>query len=182
MPSPRAVELLLSDEEREQLQGWARRPRSAQALAQRSRIVLAAAEGLKNTEIAERLGIDRGMAGEVALAVRAGSPGWATGRAAAGTAAHDQRRAGRAGDRAHARDGAEGRDPLVDAVVGGRAGAVAERGRPDLAGVRAAAAPAADLAALSRPTVRRQGAGRGRALSRPARAGGRALRRCQVAD
>ncbi len=62
MPSPRAVELLLSDEEREQLQGWARRPKSAQALAQRSRIVLAAAEGLKNTEIAERLGIDRGMA------------------------------------------------------------------------------------------------------------------------
>jgi len=54
--------LLLSDEEREQLQGWARRPRSAQALAQRSRIVLAAAEGLKNTEIAERLGIHRGMA------------------------------------------------------------------------------------------------------------------------
>ena len=62
MPSPRAVELLLSDEEREQLQGWARRPKSAQALAQRSRIVLAAAEGLKNTEIAERLGIHRGMA------------------------------------------------------------------------------------------------------------------------
>jgi len=54
--------LLLSDEEREQLQGWARRPKSAQALAQRSRIVLAAAEGLKNTEIAERLGIHRGMA------------------------------------------------------------------------------------------------------------------------
>src|SRR5947207_5073016 len=62
MPSPRAVELLLSAEEREQLQAWARRRKSAQALAQRSRIVLAAAEGLKNTEIAERLGITRGMA------------------------------------------------------------------------------------------------------------------------
>lgn len=62
MPSPRAVELLLSDEEREQLQAWARRRKSAQALAQRSRIVLAAAEGLKNTEIAARLGINRGMA------------------------------------------------------------------------------------------------------------------------
>jgi transposase len=62
MPSPRAVELLLSDEERGQLQGWARRRKSAQALAQRSRIVLAAAEGLKNTEIAERFGINRGMA------------------------------------------------------------------------------------------------------------------------
>jgi transposase len=39
-----------------------RRPKSAQALAQRSRIVLAAAEGLRNTEIAARLGIHRGMA------------------------------------------------------------------------------------------------------------------------
>src|SRR5436190_2725170 len=62
MPSPRAVELLLSDEEREQLEAWARRRKSAQAVAQRSRIVLAAAEGLKNTEIAERLEITRGMA------------------------------------------------------------------------------------------------------------------------
>jgi len=62
MPSPRAVELLLGDEEREQLEAWARRRTSAQALAQRSRIVLAAAEGLKNTQIAARLGIHRGMA------------------------------------------------------------------------------------------------------------------------
>jgi transposase len=44
------------------LEAWARRRKSAQALAQRSRIVLAAAEGLKNTEIAERFGINRGMA------------------------------------------------------------------------------------------------------------------------
>ena len=38
---------------------WARRGKSAQALAQRSRIVLAAAEGLKNTEISQRLSLDR---------------------------------------------------------------------------------------------------------------------------
>jgi transposase len=62
MPNPRAVELVLDAGEREQLEAWARRPKSAQALAQRSRIVLAAAEGLKNTEIAERLRITRGMA------------------------------------------------------------------------------------------------------------------------
>ena len=62
MPRQRAVEVLLSDEEREQLQVWARRRSSAQALAQRSRIVLAAAEGFKNTEIAAQLGIQRGMA------------------------------------------------------------------------------------------------------------------------
>ena len=62
MPSPLAVEVTLSNEEREQLEAWARRRTSAQALAQRSRIVLAAADGLKNTEIAERLQIHRGMA------------------------------------------------------------------------------------------------------------------------
>lgn len=62
MPDPRAVPVVLSDEEREQLEAWARRRKSAQALAMRSRVVLAAAEGLKNTEVAERLGITRGMA------------------------------------------------------------------------------------------------------------------------
>ena len=59
MPSPNAVEIVLEEGEREQLETWARRRTSAQALAQRSRIVLAAAEGLKNTQVAERLGIDR---------------------------------------------------------------------------------------------------------------------------
>ena len=58
MPSPIAVEVVLSDAEREQLESWARRAKSSQALAQRSRIVLAAAEGLKNTEIAERFSLD----------------------------------------------------------------------------------------------------------------------------
>jgi len=62
MPSPRAVELLLGDEEREQLEAWARRRKSAQALAQRSRIVLAAATGKSNSQIAAEMGITRGMA------------------------------------------------------------------------------------------------------------------------
>ena len=44
------------------MQSWARRRTSAQALAERSRIVLAAADGLKNTEIAERLAVTRGTA------------------------------------------------------------------------------------------------------------------------
>jgi len=61
MATNRAVEIELSGEERAQLEAWARRPTSAQALAQRSRIVLASAEGLKNTEIAERLGVGRPM-------------------------------------------------------------------------------------------------------------------------
>src|SRR5215203_3388738 len=62
MPNPQAVELVLTGEERAQLEAWARRRKSAQALAQRSRIVLAAAEGLANPEIARRLGIHRSVA------------------------------------------------------------------------------------------------------------------------
>ena len=44
------------------MQAWARRRTSAQALAQRARIVLAAAQGLTNSEIAERLSLSRGTA------------------------------------------------------------------------------------------------------------------------
>jgi transposase len=51
----------LSQEERAQLESWARRRTSAQALAQRSRVVLLAAEGLNNSEIAGRLGVHRPM-------------------------------------------------------------------------------------------------------------------------
>src|SRR3954466_16314530 len=59
MPSSTAAVVVLSDEERDQLERWTRRRTSAQALALRARIVLLAAEGLKNTEIAQRLGISR---------------------------------------------------------------------------------------------------------------------------
>ena len=62
MPPNVAVEIVLSDEERGQLEAWTRRRTSAQALAQRSRIVLAAADGLKNTEIAEQVGVSRNTA------------------------------------------------------------------------------------------------------------------------
>jgi transposase len=59
MSIPVAVAIELSDEERAVLERWARRPTSAQALALRSRIVLAAAEGDTNTGIARRLGVTR---------------------------------------------------------------------------------------------------------------------------
>jgi hypothetical protein len=44
------VEVVLGDEEREVLERWARRPKSAQALALRCRIVLAAADGEPSKE------------------------------------------------------------------------------------------------------------------------------------
>src|SRR5947209_9256181 len=59
MPSPKAVSIELTAGEREQLESWSRRRTTAQALALRSRIVLAAADGLSNSEIAERLGVSR---------------------------------------------------------------------------------------------------------------------------
>jgi transposase len=53
---PQRAEVVLSDEEREVLERWARRPKSSQALALRCRIVLAAADGELSLEIADRLG------------------------------------------------------------------------------------------------------------------------------
>ena len=56
--APRA-EVVLSVEDREVLERWARRPKSSQALALRCRIVLAAADGEPTVEIAARLGCAR---------------------------------------------------------------------------------------------------------------------------
>jgi transposase len=53
---PRRVDVSISEEEREVLERWARRPTSAQALALRCRIVLAAADGEPSKDIAARLG------------------------------------------------------------------------------------------------------------------------------
>ena len=47
--------LKLTENERESLSQWMRRPKSAQALAQRARIILACAEGLNNTQVGDRL-------------------------------------------------------------------------------------------------------------------------------
>src|SRR6266545_2256871 len=49
--------LVLTDEERLTLQRWTRRPKTAQALALRAKIVLACAEGVTNQAVAEQLGI-----------------------------------------------------------------------------------------------------------------------------
>ena len=57
-------ELVLSDEERETLERWARRPKSAQALALRCRIVLECAKGATNLEVAGRLGVTRATVGK----------------------------------------------------------------------------------------------------------------------
>jgi transposase len=60
----RRAEVVLSGEEREVLERWARRPTSSQALAFRCRIVLAAAEGRSSTEIAAELGCNDSTVGK----------------------------------------------------------------------------------------------------------------------
>ena len=59
MPSPKLVPVVLTDEERVALGAWARRRKTAQALALRSRIVLRCAEGGTIGQVAAELGVSR---------------------------------------------------------------------------------------------------------------------------
>ena len=58
------AKLVLTGEERETLERWARRPTSAQALALRCRIVLACAEGLTNQQVAAAEGVNQATVGK----------------------------------------------------------------------------------------------------------------------
>jgi transposase len=60
MPAPHPLLITVSAADRLTLEGWARRPKTAQALALRARVVLAAIQSdASNSEIAERLGTHR---------------------------------------------------------------------------------------------------------------------------
>jgi len=58
------VELALSGEQRAALERWARRPKTAQALALRARIVLRCAEGLSNGAVAVEFGVHAATVGK----------------------------------------------------------------------------------------------------------------------
>jgi transposase len=64
MTSPRLAPLILSDDERRVLEGWARRGKTTQALALRSRIVLACAAGADVRTVSAELEISRTTAGK----------------------------------------------------------------------------------------------------------------------
>ncbi|MDQ3660390.1 MAG: IS630 family transposase, partial [Actinomycetota bacterium] len=59
----RRAEVILTEDEREVLERWARRPKSAQALALKCRIVLVAADSETSTDIARRPGCSRATVG-----------------------------------------------------------------------------------------------------------------------
>src|ERR1041385_867396 len=58
------AELELTEAEQETLESWTRRRTSAQALAQRARIVLLCASGKSNSEVASELKVSKGMVGK----------------------------------------------------------------------------------------------------------------------
>lgn len=60
-PTP---ELILTAEEHETLQRWARRPKSAQALALRARVILACAEGKTDTQVSAELRMSQPAVGK----------------------------------------------------------------------------------------------------------------------
>src|SRR3982751_4114201 len=57
MAGRRLEALTLTDAERSELRALAARPKTAQALAQRARIILACAEGLENKAVSQELGV-----------------------------------------------------------------------------------------------------------------------------
>src|SRR3954452_3283945 len=59
MPNPKLPERGLTEQEGDMLKQEARRPKTAQQLALRSRIVLRCARGGSNVEVAEELGVQR---------------------------------------------------------------------------------------------------------------------------
>src|SRR2546422_3344058 len=56
--------LQLSREERETLERWVRRPKSAQALAPRARVILACAQGKTNTAVAQQMHLAKPTVGK----------------------------------------------------------------------------------------------------------------------
>ena len=69
------VALILTPEERQRLESFADRSRSAAALARRARIILACAEGTDSKVVARRLHVTSGTVWQMARAVHRGSIG-----------------------------------------------------------------------------------------------------------
>jgi transposase-like protein len=120
------AELVLAEDERDQLMRWSRRAKSSQALALRSRIVLACAQhGVTNKQVAEDLGVAPNKVNK-----------WCRRFVATGSATVDPAGQGRRSAGRDARAETGERNALVADVDGGTIGTLADDDRPDLAPVR----------------------------------------------
>lgn len=175
--APLATPLALDVEERETLERWARRPKTSQALALRSRIVLCAAEGKTNVAVARELGIARSTASKwrgrylelgpdgLLDEPRPGVP-WTI------TDAQVEEVLTRTLETMPA-----GATHWSTRSMAQSTGLSQKHDQPHLAGFRAAAALYGELQALDRPALRRKGAGHRRPLHESAGACARPLRR-----
>lgn len=179
--------LKLSEPERREFEGLAGRRKTAQALAQRARIVLLAAAGHTSKDVAAQLSVDPATVGkwrrrQVASPVPRRADGWPARRAALGRTTHRRRRPGRSGADADSREPVRGCHALEFARHGQGQRRVDLERSAHLARLRAAAAPGRDLQALHRPTLRREGPGYRRPLHGPSRQCRRSVRRREEPD
>jgi len=168
--------LTVTDQERATLERWARRATSAQALAQRCRIVLACAEGKDNKEVAAGLGVHQVTVGK-----------WRS-------RFIERRLDGLADEDRPGRPASVTLDQVEDVIVATleetpkdathwsrksmakKSGLSKSTHRADLAGLRPQTAPGRRVQAVVRPAVRGESGGRRRALPQSAGEGGSAVR------
>src|SRR5664279_3025125 len=167
MGRPKAL-LELTSDEKEQLERWVRRRKSAQGLALRSQIVLSCATGLTNKEVAAQLGISMPTVGKwrsrfidsrldgLVDEPRSGRKPTITAEQVGGRGRRDVGVDPRA------------RHPLVPQEDGRTQRTVEVHHRPDLERVRPQTAPLRRVQTVQRPLVRGQDLRRGRALLEPA--------------
>ena len=130
-----APALVLRDGDRVELERLTRSWSVRAGLAQRARIVLLAAEGVTNTEIAERCRGDPADGDDLAAPLRRAGAGRAGGWPEAGPASADRPGADHHRDAGAAAEEA-GRDALVDPAARRAAGGRQLHGRQGVAGVR----------------------------------------------
>ena len=147
------VQIVLTEDERQTLERWARRRCTSQALALRSRMVLACAEGLSNVDAATRLGVHAATVGKwrgrfarrrlggLVDGPRPGGPRTVTDEDVERVVVKTLEEVPR------------GCDPLVDQGHGPRDGDVTDDGAPHLAGLWPQAACGRHLQALGGPAV-----------------------------
>ncbi|MFJ2828451.1 helix-turn-helix domain-containing protein [Streptomyces sp. NPDC087263] len=149
--------LVPSETERQALNNWAKRRRTAQGLALRARIVLACAEGGPNMAVAARLGVNRGTVAKWRTRfLRHRLDGLSDDPRPGAPADHHRRPGGRSRG-PHPRRSTRGRDALVAAGARRSHGDLTRERAADLARLRSPAVADGDLQDLPGSATGRQG-------------------------